>query len=178
MCAFLKNHEGNLAHIVLSFRRKAGNRKPDDTEDLMQEARLALWRRVCAAENPEAAEKYFLHVHRALFDCVRGMAAVSIPSKKFSTHIRNVYVIPWEYTDPDALESQFEGEMIGRLDCQRFLATLEAIERNVLLLKMDGYSQKQIADLLTNGSESRISRIMRRIREKYEVYEGKQAHAI
>ena len=163
--------------MVLSFRRKAGNRKPDDTEDLMQEARLALWMRACAADTPEDAERYFIHVHRALFEYVRGMAAVRVPSKKFTAHIRTVYVLSWESGESDEPDNGFEGELISRLDCQRFLDSLEPLERDILTLKMEGYSQRQIADLLVNGSESRISRLMRGIRDKYIAHGRERIHA-
>ena len=36
---FLLSHEARLRFLVLGYRRRAGSRMPDDTEDLMQEAR-------------------------------------------------------------------------------------------------------------------------------------------
>ena len=136
----------------------------------MQEARLALWDRARNAESLEEAEKYFMHVYRALFEHVRRMAALNIPAKKFIACIRTVYILSWDGCEHDEPDRGFEDGLIGSLDCQRFIDSLEPLEKDVLVLKMEGMSQKQIAALLTHGSESRISRIMRRIREKYEIF--------
>ena len=47
--------------------------------------------------------------------------------------------------------------------------SLTPLEREILRLKSLGYTQKQIAERLVHGSESRVSRALGRIRAKYEV---------
>lgn len=164
-------------YLVLGFRRRAGSRKPDDTEDLLQEARLALWRRLRTAETLEDAEKYYQHIHRALYNHVRRMAPVYYPEKRFASGIRTVFVVPWELLHSEELESAFEEELIDSIDMEQFVQTLEPLERYVLQMKLEELSQKEIAGIVANGSESRVSRIMKRIREKYRIFQEGQKHA-
>ncbi len=163
--------------MVLSFRRRAGNRKPDDTEDLMQEARLALWSRLREALDLTDAERYYHNVHRALYNHVRRMAPVHCSEKRFASAIRTVHIAPLESLDAGQSAPPFEDELIARLDADRFLESLEPAERIVLGMKLAGCSQREIAARANVGSESSVSRIMKRVREKYIACMEEPAHA-
>ena len=90
--AFLQSQERALEYMVLAFRAKAGNRMPDDTEDLLQEARLALLARLRSAATLDEARRYRLNIHRAMFNHVRRMAAIRISDRQFTARIRSVFI--------------------------------------------------------------------------------------
>lgn len=143
----------------------------------MQEARLALWSRLREALDLTDAERYYHNVHRALYNHVRRMAPVHCPEKRFASAIRTVHIAPLESLDAGQSAPPFEDELIARLDADRFLESLEPAERIVLGMKLAGCSQREIAARANVGSESSVSRIMKRVREKYIACMEEPAHA-
>lgn len=167
--AFLQSQERALEYMVLAFRAKAGNRMPDDTEDLLQEARLALLARLRSAATMDEARRYRLNIHRAMFNHVRRMAAIRISDRQFTARIRSVFIFSVDESLADLSQPGFENESNARIDTERFMDSLTPLEREIVRLKSLGYTQKQIAERLVHGSESRVSRALGRIRAKYEV---------
>ena len=165
-------------HLTRQFRARAGNRQPDDTEDLLQEARLGLLHRLRTADTLEDAEKYYRHVHRYLYNHVRRMAPVHFPEKRFSEGIRKLEMVCWEYIGDDEPANSFEEDLINDIALRSFFRSLEPVEQRVLSMKLQECSQKEIATIVANGSESRISRIMKRIRSKYLGFQEDVNHAV
>lgn len=143
----------------------------------MQEARLALWERLREAASPEDAERYYHNIHRALYGHVRRMAPIHCPEKRFAAVIRTVHTAPLECLVSVQTGQQFEDDLASKLDARRFLESLEPAERLVLRMKLDGCSQREIASRTGVGSESSVSRLMKRVREKYVARLEESVHA-
>lgn len=165
-------------YLTRQFRARAGNRQPDDTEDLLQEARLGLLHRLRTADTLEDAEKYYTHVLRYLYSHVRRMAPVHFPEKRFSEGVRKLEMVCWEYIGDDEPANSFEDDLINDIDLGYFIRSLEPIEQRVLSMRLQEHTQKEIASIVANGNESKVSRIMKRIRSKYLAFQEDENHAI
>ena len=160
------------------FRYKAGNRHPDDAEDLYQEACCAALMRLRTAEDEAEAEKYFMQVHHAMFEHARRMAPVHFSEKRFTEGIRTVKTVRWQYVDEGELTESFEDELVENMDVHRFLDSLEPPERRIAALRMQGRTLREIAEICGVDSESSVSRMVKRIGEKYMAFNHEYRRAV
>ena len=165
-------------HLSRHYRYKAGNRLPDDAEDLYQEACCAALMRLRTAGDEAEAEKYFMQVHHAMFEHSRRMAPIHFSEKRFTEGIRTVETVRWQYVDESELTESFEDELIESIDLRRFLDSLEPLERRIATLKTQGCTLREIAEICGVGSESSVSRMLKRIGEKYMAFNPEYRRAV
>ena len=85
-------------------------------------------------------------------------------------HFRERYDdVEWELPDP---LSTFEDEVTEKVDVQNFLATLEETDRQILQMREDGYTQKEIAARLEFKTHSAVSKRIRKIGKEYQKFSG------
>ena len=85
-------------------------------------------------------------------------------------HFRELYDdVEWELPDP---LSTFEDEVTEKVDVQNFLATLEETDRQILQMREDGYTQKEIAARLEFKTHSAVSKRIRKIGKEYQKFSG------
>ena len=114
----------------------------------------------------EEAERYYFNILRALQSHVRRMAPLHCSEKKFSSVIRSICILPIEHLETAETGAELETILPEAIDVQRFQRSLHPLEQQVLQMKLDGYTQREIA-ASTNISESQVSRILKHIRHKY-----------
>ena len=104
------------------------------------------------------------------------MAAVHIPEKKFKREIRNVFIYPLDTAADEANSGPFEDDILDYIDMNLFIKTLDERDRAILIMRLAGYRQKEIAEAL-GISESQVSRRIDQIDRSYLCYTERRACA-
>ena len=108
-----------------------------DAEDLVQIAFLKLYDQLCTRSNIENARSWLYRVvHNAAIDQLRHDGK------------QNTLVADW-LTACDSKGASVEDVLISRQDVAHFLSLLNERERHCLMLRADGLSYKEIAEVLS-----------------------------
>ncbi|WP_043690116.1 RNA polymerase sigma factor [Luteimonas huabeiensis] len=145
--AFTAMLQANQPALVRLARRYAG---PQDWQDLLQDMHLQLWRSFAGFEGRAQRSTW---VYRVALN-----TALS--------HVRR----PRREHRPldEAAEPADAGHPLDPLDVlDAFLATLDPVQRSVLLLDLEGLSREQIAEVL-GSTPNAVAIRMTRLRQAYE----------
>ena len=106
------------------------------------------------------------------------MSPVHFPEKRFSEGIRKLEMVCWEYVGDEEPADSFEDDLIYHIAIRDFFQSLQPVEQRVLCMRLRKHSQKEIASVIAHGSESKVSRIMNRIRSKYRAFQEDVDYAV
>ena len=82
---------------------------------------------------------------------------------------REMYDDTFEIEDPI---SSFEDEVVENIDVQKFLSKLDEKDKQILQLREDGYTYKEIADRVGFKTHSAVVKRINKIGRMYEKYSG------
>jgi RNA polymerase sigma factor (sigma-70 family) len=151
----LEQHRGIVLKVAATYCRH-----PDDRADLAQEIAAQLWRAWPAYDD---ARSFSTWMYRIALN-----VAISFVR---SDGLRRRHAVPLDESmhDVPADDAGHEDDERVRL-LRRFIATLEPLDRALLLLYLEERSQREIADILGIGESNvstKIHRLKQRLRERY-----------
>ena len=149
----LQRHRGIVFKVAGSYARD-----PHDRDDLAQEIAAQLWR---AWPKYDPARSFSTWMYRIALN-------VSISHLRSETHRRH-HAVPLDDALHDAaLDDAADADAAeGLRILQRFIATLEPLDRALLLLYLDERSTREMAEVLgisESNVTTKISRLKQRIR--------------
>ena len=80
-----------------------------------------------------------------------------------------MYDDTFEIEDPI---SSFEDEVVENIDVQKFLLKLDEMDKQILQLREDGYTYKEIADRVGFKTHSAVVKRINKIGRMYETFSG------
>jgi len=162
----LAKYEGFVYGIALQVRRVMDKRDIFTLDDLLQEGRIALLRRIRSIEDEKKILLSKKSIRTAMFAYARSMAPVYIPIRKFSREIGRIKNC--NYFDISGVPaSDSEDEIIFMMMYKQFLLDLTREDRLVFQMKAFGYTGRQIMTVGGYAHELIVSRIMKRLRERF-----------
>ena len=88
----------------------------------------------------------------------------------YKEHLMEVYDDDgWEVPDP---LSSFEDEIIEKVDVDRFLRTLDDKDKQILLMRAEGYTLQEMSDKLGFKTHSAVLKRINKLGRKYEDFTG------
>ena len=141
--------------------------RDDIKEDLIQEASLAFITHIRRMDSLDQAGRCRTPVQRAMFNFLELMSPVHIPHYCYYTECRNISVVPIA-TDPGSLLVLAEtADLEGAVAMRDFVSRLAPQEQQMLALRADGYSNREIVRRLGYSSEWQVARRLKRIQRQY-----------
>lgn len=164
----IEQFERKLVGCVLKFRPgKPGSYS--DYDDLLQEARIAFLLHIRKAEDRSTFHVCEVSVFCALHKYVEDMSLISIPHYRFPEESKAVQ------RAADDIYNLDEGLFVDRsaspyeeVLMDQFLASLPDKHREVLRLKLEGFNQQEITQMLGFDSFHQVFRIMKNLRQQYK----------
>ncbi len=153
--ALLQRHRGIVRKIAASYARNA-----DDRDDLAQEIAAQLWR---AWPDYDAARPFSTWMYRIALNTAIGWLREQSRRWRWSVPLQDHDGLP---AAPGLDTGADTHERLRVL--QRFMATLGALDRALLLLYLEERSGREIAEVLGIGESNvttRISRLRQRLRD-------------
>jgi len=152
--ALLQRHSGIVFKVANSYARH-----PEDRADLAQEIAAQLWRAWPKYDPSRSATTWMYRI----------ALNVAISFLRSDGHRRR-HVVPLDEAVHDiADDSAIDHEVAGSLRMlHRFIATLEPLNRALLLLYLDERSSREMAEVLgisESNVTTKISRLKQRIRD-------------
>lgn len=144
---FSRMVEDSQPALVRLARRYAGQ---EDWQDLLQDMHLQLWRSFNAFEG-------------------RAQRSTWVYRVALNTALSHVRKLRYEHYGLDKIAEQGDGgHVVDPLDVlDAFLATLDPMQRSVLLLDLEGLPREQIAEVL-GLTPNAVAVRMTRLRQSYE----------
>lgn len=164
----LNRYEPYLRRLVLEFHHMGGSQGVDNTEDLLQEARIAFVQHLRRISNESEIPVCRIRILNALHGYCRAMAPVKIPRYCFSKELRKI-----GRAEPDEIDSTcfVEPECVTfPAELSDFADTLTEDERVTLLMKMDGHTSREIIPFVRAKGEPQMSRLLSSVRKKVYSY--------
>jgi RNA polymerase sigma-70 factor (ECF subfamily) len=151
--ALLEEHQGILFKAANSYCRNAADR-----EDLIQEIRVQLWRAFSAYDERRPFSTWMYRIALNV--------AISFARR---TRQRERFTVPLDTSEAERIVADAAQEPDERLEAlYRILNSLDELNRALLLLYLDDYSYREIAEILgiteTNVA-TKISRLKQQIRK-------------
>lgn len=166
----LRQYDPLLRSFVYDFHFKGGSRGVDNTEDLIQEARLEFIRHLRRISDPSEIALCRFQVLGALCDYCRAMALVKIPKYCFSQTLRELQREEGDATSIMEERETTDDDALFNLELDDFLKSLPPEERIVVRMKLDGYTSREIIPVVKAKGEPQMSRLLSRIRKKARAY--------
>lgn len=170
--ALLRQYDPLLQSFVNEFHYKGGSRGVDNTEDLIQEARLEFLRHLRRISDPSEIVLCRFHILGALCAYCRTMALVKIPKYCFSQTLRGVQREDGDVASIIEQQETTDDDILFNIELDEFLNSLPPEERIVVRMKLDGYTSREIIPVVEAKGEPQMSRILSRIRKKARAYFG------
>ena len=168
--ALLRQYDPLLHSFVHEFHRKGGSRGVDNTEDLIQEARLEFLRHLRRIPDPSQIARCRYHVLGALCTYCRTMAIVQIPKYCFHQTVREVVCVRDVEDTVPCQRTNAEDEALLNVELDRFLETLTPEEQTVVQMKLDGYTSREIIPVVKAKGEPQMSHLLSKIRKKARAF--------
>jgi RNA polymerase sigma factor (sigma-70 family) len=148
----LERHRGIVFKVANTY-----SRHPDDRADLAQEIAAQLWR---AYPSYDSSRSFSTWMYRIALN-----VAISFVREHGQ---RRRHAVAFDESLHDAADESDEESNHAMRVLQRFIATLEPLNRALLVLYLEERSQREIADILgiseTNVS-TKINRLKQRLRD-------------
>ena len=159
----------NLIHRVINKFLAKASRSGLDRDDLFQECSIVLLLALRKAESIEYLDSHFpfLDMVNAMSKYVLGQQTLSYPKRTSSLKVfSQTFQEAMDIAIADAEVERPGDDYIDadtRIDLARYAATLPEDERNVLLMRCDGFRNSEIANRL-GLDRSDVNRVMAKIR--------------
>jgi RNA polymerase sigma factor (sigma-70 family) len=136
-------------------------------EDLLQVGRIALWR--CGKRYDPDKGKFSTYAYKAIYHAM--LKELGKRKSEVSLNTPVVSEEEWELQDLIIDPKQnFEGVEL-RFELEDFYKTLTPRRREVLRLKAEGHTRKEIANTL-GVSDDAIDRDMKKIKNQWKIFHG------
>jgi len=137
-----------------------------DQDDLIQEIILQIWQSI---ENFNEKYKWSTWIYRIALNTSISFYRKNKTRKEKTVSLSPIIEIPRAY------EEYFDDEDFVLL--RRFIRELKEIDRALILLHLEGLNSKEIADIIATTQTNvttKISRIKKKLKLKFEYYKSKE----
>ena len=166
----LRQYDPLLWSFVNEFHHKGGSRGVDNTEDLIQEARLEFLRHLRRISDPSEIVLCRFHILGALCAYCRTMALVKIPKYCFSQKLRELECEEGDPTNIIEEQEAMDDDTLFNVVLHDFLGSLPAEEQLVVQMKLAGYTSREIIPVVKAKGEPQMSRLLSRVRKKARAF--------
>lgn len=167
----LMQYTPKLLRMVSNFCAAADFRQRH-RDDLTQEAKIAFLLHLRSMNDMNEIHLCRKPVLRAMYSFMETIAPVHIPHNTFYKEIADITVVPVnnEHDTEALMPSTPANEICAICEANDFIHLLEPKEQQLLSLRDQGYSNREIVDILHFNNEWQVGRRIKSIQRQYARY--------
>ena len=166
---YLKKHSKFIEFVVNKFIAKGNWQSANIREDLFQEAQLALLKWINRQKDKRNVDisKSYISISGRLYEYVQRNTGIHMRHHKLKEFYKKCSFVPYELKDASYFKSE---DVDWKIDFDRWRDTLSIKQNAILSLKLAGYGEDRIGEILNISRQTVNHSINNAIRNSYNAY--------